>query len=52
MPKPQFFSIFQLPIFAELYRRTYVHQCRALITQLKHAISPYFSTVWGLFYNI
>ena len=32
---PDFFSIFQLPIFAEPYRRTSVHQCQALITQLK-----------------
>ena len=26
---PDFFSIFQLPIFAKPYRRTDVHQCRA-----------------------
>ena len=52
MPKPKFFSIFQLPIFAELYHWTNVHQCRALITCLKHANSPYFGIVWVLFYNI
>ena len=50
---PIFFSIFQqLPIFVEPYHRTYVHQCRALIIQLKHAISPYSGIVWVLFYNI
>ena len=49
---PDFFSIFQLQIFAKPYRQTYVHQCRALITGLKHAISPYFSIVWVLFNNI
>ena len=52
MPKPQFFSIFQLPIFAEPYRLTNVHQSRKLSTQLKHAVSPYFDIVWVLFYNI
>ena len=50
---PDFFSpIFQLPIFAKPYRQTYLHQCRGLITWLKHAISPYFGIVWVLFYNI
>ena len=37
MPKPWFFPIFQLPIFAEPY----------LITQLKQAISPYFGFFFG-----
>ena len=31
-------SIFQLLIFVELYRPTYVHLRRALITWLKHPI--------------
>ena len=47
---PIFFFIFQLPIFVEPYRQTYVHQCWALI--LKHPISPYSGIVWVLFYNI
>ena len=49
---PDFYSIFQLPIFVERYHQTYVHQCLALITRLKHAISPYSGIVWVLFYNI
>ena len=49
---PDFFSIFQLPIFVEPYHHTYVHQCRALMTRLKHTISPYSGIVWVLFYNI
>ena len=45
------FSIFQLPIFVEPYRQNYVHLCRALITRLKHAISPYSGNVWVLIAN-
>ena len=49
---PEFFPIFQLPIFVKPYRRTYIHQCRALLTWLIHTISQYSSIVWVLFYNI
>ena len=31
---------------------SYVHLCRAFITRLKQAISPYSGIVWVLFYNI
>ena len=37
---------------SNLIHQTYVHQCRALITRLKQAISPYSGIVWVLFYNI
>ena len=49
---PIFFSIFQLPIFAEPYLSNLCSQMSGLITRLKHAISPYFGIVWVLFYNI
>ena len=50
--KTLFFSIFQLPIFAEPVpvELTFTHS--TVITGLKHAISPYFGIVWVLFYNI
>ena len=50
--KTLIFFIFQVPIFVEPYHQTYVHQYRALITWLKHTMSPYFDIVWVLFYNI
>ena len=52
VPKPQFFSIFQPPIFAEPVPVELMFTLSTLITGLKHAISPYFGIVWMLFYNI
>ena len=49
MSKPRFFFHFPTPNFVEQYHQTYVHQCLALISWLKHAISPYFGIVWVCF---
>ena len=49
---PDFFSIFQLPIFAEPVPVELMFTHSTVITGLKHAISPYFGIVWVLFYNI
>ena len=49
---PDFFSIFQLPIFAEPVPVELMFTHSTVITGLKHAISPYFSIVRVLFYNI
>ena len=46
---PIFFSIFQRPIFVEQYCRTYVHQCRALITQL--ILSAHISALFGCWFT-
>ena len=50
--KTQIFSIFQLPIFSEPVQLNVCSPISTLITELKHAISPYFGIVWMLFYNI
>ena len=49
---PRFFSIFQLPIFAEPYPSNLCLPMSVNVTGLKHTISPYFGMVWVLFYNI
>ena len=49
---PDFFSIFQLQIFAEPVPVELMFTHSTVITGLKHAISPYFGIVWVLFYNI
>ena len=49
---PDFFSIFQLPIFAEPVPVELMFAHSTLITGLKHDISPYFGIVLVLFYNI
>ena len=49
---PDFFSIYQLPIFAEPVPVELMFTHSTVTTGLKHAISPYFGIVWVLFYNI
>ena len=49
---PDFFSIFQLPIFARPVPVELMFTRSTLISGLKHAICPYFGIVWVLFYNI
>ena len=50
--KTQIFFHFPTPNFCRTVPVEHVHQCRNLITGLKHAIAPYCSIVLVLFYNI
>ena len=49
---PNFFSIFQLPIFAEMYRPNLCSPMSTLITGPKYAISPHISALFGCCFTI